>query len=173
MKIIEALKKVKDLRRKADDLRTLVKAHCARSSIETDKYEKQDEKVAGWIQAHSDLLKELLRLQIAIQKTNLETEVTIDLQGTSVVKPVTKSIAEWIHRRRELSHIEFNMWNSLTDRGITEGMGNSPSGDPVEIKIVRFFDPSERDEMKDALLSEPSTIDGRLEIVNAITDLIE
>jgi len=169
MKLIEALKKIKELQKKAEDLRNLVKNHCARSSLETDKYPEQAKKVAGWIQSHSDILKEILRLRVAIQKTNLNTNVTIELGG----KGVTKTIAEWIHRRRDLATEELSMWNCLTDRGVVEGMGKVPTGDTVEVKIVRFYDPSERDNKKELYQAEPITIDSKLEVTNAITDLIE
>ena len=136
MKIIEGLKQIQDLQRKAEDLTTLVKKNCAISSLESPEYgEEQAEKVKGWIQAHSDILKEILRLRIAIQKTNLATEVTVELGG----KQVKKTIAEWIHRRRDLAAVELSMWACLTDRGIKEGLASDPSGDPVEIKIRRFF----------------------------------
>ena len=131
MKLIEALKKVKDLQRKASDLRVLVKDHCALSSFETQKYPNQKKQVTEWMQAHSDVLKEILRLRIAIQKTNLETEVVIEIGN----KQVTKSIAAWIHRRRDLANEELQMWNQLTDRGIKEGVAKGPTGDPIEIKV--------------------------------------
>jgi len=169
MKIIEGLKKVQDLQRKAEDIRTLVGANCAVSNLETPKYDDQKTQVSEWIQAHTDVLKEILRLRIAIQKTNLETLVTIDLGGVHV----EKSIAAWIHRRRDLANEDLNMWKKLTDRGIQEGVGKGPTGDPMEIKILRFYDPVERDNHKELYASEPSTIDGRLEVVNATTDLIE
>lgn len=169
MKIIEALKQTKDLQRKAEDLRTLVKNHCAISSLETQKYPNQTKQVSEWIQAHSDILKEILRLRLAIQKTNLENEVTIELGK----KQVTKTIAEWIHRRRDLANEELAMWNVLGDRNIQEGIGKGPTGDPIEIKINRFYDPVERDNKKDFFGSEPSIIDSKLEVVNAVTDLME
>ena len=170
MKLIEALKKIKDLYVKSDDLIGLVRKNCAISSIETPEYEDQRGKVSGWIQAHSDLQKEILRLRFAIQKTNILTEVTIELGANQV----TKTIAEWIHRRRELAKNEFDMWNALTNRNITEGMTRGPSGESnIEIKIVRFFSPDERDVMKDLYFHEPSKIDASLEIVNATTDLID
>ena len=169
MKLIEALKKIKELQRKVEDLRDLVKNHCARSSLETDKYEGQAKKVSGWIQSHSDILKEILRLRVAIQRTNIETKVSIMLGE----KTVTKSITEWIHRRRDLSGEELKMWNCLSDRGIVEGMGKGPTGDPLQIKIVRFYDPVERDNHRDLFQSEPIIIDSTLEVINAITDLIE
>lgn len=169
MKLIEALKKIKDLQRKADDLRILVATNCARSSLETDKYSGQAAKVEGWIQSHSDVLKEILRLRTAIQKTNLETEVPIELGSKTVIK----SIAEWIHRRRDLAAEELGMWDSLTDRGIQEGNVKGPSGDTIEMKIVRHYDPEKRDNMRELFQSEPIIIDSRLEVINAITDLIE
>jgi hypothetical protein len=114
-------------------------------------------------------MKEILRLRIAIQRTNLATSVTIELDD----KVITKTIAEWIHRRRDLAQEEQSMWNCLTDRGIAEGIVKGPTGDPVEIKIVRFFDPGERDNKRELYQSEPMIIDSRLEVVNATTDMIE
>lgn len=169
MKLIEALKKTKDLHRKTDDLCVLVKDHCAISTFETQKYPNQTKQISEWMQAHRDILKEIMKLRLAIQKTNLLTDVVIEIDG----RQITKSIAAWIHRRRDLAAKELLMWKQLTDRGINEGIAKGPTGDPVEIKINRFYDPSERDKMKDALTSEPSIIDARLEVVNAVTDLIE
>lgn len=169
MKLIEALKKTKDLQRKAEDLRDLIKGNCARSTLESDRYPDQAKKVSGWLQAHSDILKEILSLRVAIQKTNLETEVLIEIGG----KKITKSIAEWIHRRRDLSGLDMTAWSCLTDRNIKEGTASGPSGDVIEIKIIRFFDPSERDTKRELYTSEPSIIDGRLEVVNATTDLLQ
>jgi len=169
MKIIEGLKKVKDLLKKAEDLRIKVRDHSALADYETPKYKDQKKQVAEWIQAHSDVLQEISRLRVAIQKTNFETFVTIVLEG----KNISKCIAEWIHRRRDLANYELNMWQLLTDRGIREGIGKSVSGEPMEIKIVRFYDPETRDKKVAAYSEEPSLIDAKLEIVNAVTDLIE
>ncbi len=80
MKLIEALKGIKDLTRKAEDLQKKVKDNCAITNKQTPLYENQKEKIIGWIQAHKDVLKEILRLRLAIQKTNMATavEITID-----------------------------------------------------------------------------------------------
>jgi hypothetical protein len=168
MKIIEGLKQIKDLQRKAEDLRKKVAQHSAHTSFETPVYGDQKEQVRQWIQSHADILKEISRIQTSIQRTNLQTNVTIELGG----KQVTKSIAEWIHRRRDLAKYEMLMWQSLTDRGIKEQRGIDSMGQPIEIKTIRCFDPKERDEKVSELSSEPSFIDGKLEIVNAVTDLI-
>ena len=169
MKIIEGLKQIKDLQRKAEDLRTKISQHSAYLSLETPVYADQKRQVAEWLQAHSDILKEICRLRVAIQKTNISTTVVIELDG----KAVTKTIAEWIHRRRDLATFEMDAWRKLTDRGLKEGFSNSSTGVPLEIKIVRCYDPAERDKKVSALSSEPTIIDSKLEIVNAVTDLIE
>lgn len=169
MKLIQAMKQTKDLQRKADDLRKLVSIHCADQTIETAMYPDQRKQVAEWIQAHSDVVKEILRLRVAIQRTNLATPVTIELEG----KQVTKTIAEWIHRRRDLAKEEQMMWVGLGDRGLKEGFTKTSQGQEIEVKIRRYFDPAERDRRLDALRSEPLIIDSTLEVVNAITDLME
>ena len=169
MKVIEALKGVKDLQRKADDLKTKVKTHCAHLSNEKPVYENQKEQVAQWIQSYGDTVKEILRLRIAIQKTNIATPVDVQLNG----KAVTKSIAEWIHRRRDLAGMEYSIWSSLTDKGLREGQITQSNGEKIDVTIKRYFDPAERDKKLDIYVSEPTLIDARLEIANAVTDLIE
>lgn len=170
MKIIQAMKKLKDLALKAQDLREKVAKHAADLSIETPTYADQKTQVAQWIQAHGDILKEILRLRIAVQRTNLATDVVIELDG----KQVTKSIAEWVHRRRDLSKTEMEMWQKLTDRGLKEQNVQTTQGGPItELRVRRYFDPAERDEKISLYRSEASVIDGTLEVVNATTDLIE
>ena len=169
MKLIQAMKQIKDLQRKAEDLRTKVGQHCADLNFETPLYPDQKQQIREWIQAHSDLLKEILRLRVAIQKTNLETDVTIELDG----KQVTKSLAAWIHRRRDLAKLDADMWGKLGDRGLKEGSMQTTQGVTTDVKIRRYFDPVERDKMLNAYRSEPLTIDSTLEVINAVTDLIE
>jgi hypothetical protein len=169
MKLIEGMKKITELQRKAEDLRSKVKLHCAHQSVEKPVYESQQNQIDEWIQAHSDILKEILKLRVAIQKTNLATPVTIELGGVNV----TKSIAEWIHRRRELAITECAMWESLTDRGLREGVITTSQNEKVPVSIVRYYNPAKRDKNIDIFKNEPSVIDRTLEVKNAVTDLIE
>src|SRR5689334_161771 len=101
MKLIQAMKQLKDLGIKATDLRAKIAQFSADLSFETPMYPDQKAQISEWLQAHSDVLKEILRLRVAIQKTNINTPVTIELGG----KQVVKSIAEWIHRRRDLAKL--------------------------------------------------------------------
>ncbi len=169
MKIIEALKLVKDLQRKAEDIRKKVRQHAAHLSNEKPVYEEQDKQVKEWIQSYQDLVKEILQLRVAIQKTNLATEVAIQLNGQAV----TKSIAEWIHRRRDLASMDQTIWAALTDRGLREGQITQSTGEKVDVTIKRYYNPAERDKKVEAYISEPNLIDARLEITNATTDLVE
>lgn len=174
MKIIEAMKQLKELARKSDDLCAKVSQHCADLDFETPLYGTSAEQAAtvkGWIQSQHDILKEGLRLRTAIQRTNLATSVTITLGD----KAVTKTIAEWIHRRRDLANTELKMWRSLGDRNLKEGQipSSVPGGQARDVKIRRYYDPRERDAMVTLFASEPGTIDASLEVINATTDLIE
>lgn len=170
MKLIEALKKTKELTIKAEDLRGKVAKYCAIPSNETAVYgDRQKVQIEEWIQSHSDVLKEILRLRVAIQKTNLVTNVDIMLGD----KTVTKTIAEWIHRRKDLAQMELAMWNSIGDRNIREGTVPTSTGEKQEIKIVRYYDPKTRDEKVELYRTEAGIIDRTLEVTNAITDLIE
>jgi hypothetical protein len=170
MKIIEAMKKIKDLTVKAADLREKVGKHCSDLSIETPTYPEQRAKIDEWIQAHHDILKEILTLRLGIQRTNILTNATIEIEGRAVTKP----IAAWIHRRRDLATQEMNMWTKLSDRGLKESNVQTVQGGAVtEVRIRRYYDPAQRDAMHEMFRSEPFKIDGALEVVNATTDLIE
>lgn len=170
MKLIEAMKKIKELQIKADDLRKKVATYCADQSHETAVYgAEQKTKIKEWIQAHGDVLKEILKLRVNIQRTNLATNVTIELGG----KQISKSIAEWIHRRRDLAEAERSMWAGIGDRGLREGVVQTSTGEKMEVKIRRYYDPSERDNALELYRSEPGIIDRTLEVTNAVTDCAE
>lgn len=170
MKIIEAMKKIKDLTVKAADLREKVGKHCSDLSIETPTYADQKAQIDAWMQSHHDILKEIETLRLGIQRTNILTNASIELDG----KIITKPIAAWIHRRRDLATQEMNMWMKLSDRGLKESnVQTVPGGAVTEVRIRRYYDPARRDVMHELFRSEPFKIDGTLEVINATTDLIE
>lgn len=168
MKIIEAMKKIKELQIKAEDLRRKVHTYCADQSHETPVYgEIQKTKIKEWIQGHGDVIKEILDLRVSIQRTNISTPVTIELGG----KSVTKSISEWIHRRRDLASFDLSIWQGIGDRGLKEGTILSSTGEKMEVRIRRYYDPSERDNAIELYRTEPGVIDRTLEVINAVTDI--
>jgi len=99
------------------------------------------------------------------------TEVNIHLDG----KYVTKTIAEWVHRRRDLAKNEESAWRKLTDKGHKEQYTTqlTPNSPQNVIKRRLYFDPIERDKKIELYRSEPSLIDATLEITNAVTDLLD
>lgn len=168
MKIIEALKKIKDLLRKSEDIRGLISNNCAKMSYEADSYDNQRGKIDGWLHAHHDIVLEVETLRERISRTNLETKVTIDIGG----KEITKCIHNWISRRRDLSQLDLRAWHGLTDKGLADQRVRSTAGEAAEYKVIRFYDPDEKDKKMDMYKSEKLIIDAKLEVVNATTDLI-
>lgn len=171
MKLIQAMKQIKDLLKKAEDYRAKIRDNSAYLNIETPPYgDRQASQIDEWMQAHHDVVREIERLRLAVQRTNLATNVTIEIGG----KQVTKPIAAWVHRRRDLSRLEMGAWGELTDRKLKESnIQTSPGGPVTEVRIRRFFDVPNRDRHIELYRSEPSIIDGTLEVVNATTELIE
>ena len=170
MKLIEAMKRVKANKEKIADLQAKIGNHCANLEHETPVYGNETgTRMKEWLQSCTDLSQENARLLVAIQRTNLSTQVPIELSG----KSITKSIAEWVWRRREYAKLDETTWSKLTDRGLKEGFMNSSTGQPFQVKIQRHFDPAVRDERIAMYRAEPHAIDAALEIVNATTDLLE
>lgn len=170
MKIIQGMKKIKDLAGKCEDLRKKIGQHCADLTIETPVYADQAAQVASWLQGHHDVLKEIEHLRTSIQRTNVMTKVTIEIGGHQV----TKSIAAWIHRRRDLAKFDMEAYRQLGDRNLKESNLQTGPGMPVtEVRIRRYFDPAARDAKVELYRTEPSVIDATLETINAVTDLIE
>lgn len=169
MKIIEAMKRVKQNKEKVADLQNKLSQICANLSHETPLYGSETgTKVKEWLQSCTDLSQENVSLLCKIQRTNLATEVTIELGG----KQITKNIAEWVWRRREYAKVDLLTFSKLTDRGLKEGMVNTSTCQPMELKIVRHYDPVARDTAMATYQSEPHLIDAALEVVNATTELI-
>lgn len=170
MKIIEAMKAIKSNREKVSDLHARIANVSANLSHETPLYgEDTGKKIKEWAQSCTDLAQENVRLHSAIARTNLQTQVTIELGG----KQVTKTIAEWVWRRREYAALDQMTWSKMTDRGLKEGLMQSSTGTPIEVKLVRHYDPNKRDDMISVYREEPHKIDSALEVVNAVTDLVE
>lgn len=168
MKIIEGMKEIKRLNTKISDLQGKIGLYCADYEHEAPTYPDQKGQVQEWLQSIEDTLKRILELKVAIQRTNLTTQVTIELGG----KQVTKSIAEWVHRRRDLAKVAQAAYQQLSNRGLRDGQVKMSSGEMRDVKVRLYFDPREKDAKVAAYRDEPSIVDGTLEVVNAVTDLM-
>lgn len=169
MKIIEGLKKSKDLLRKAEDIRTKIGVYCANLDFETPAYPDQAQQIKEWLQAHRDITQEILNLKIRVAKTNLTTQVKIEIGGNIIGKCIT----EWVYRRRDLAKMDLAAWLKLTDKNLREGKVGTSTGEAMDVKIRRYYEPKERDKMVEMFTSEPMLIDAALEVTNAVTELNE
>jgi hypothetical protein len=170
MKIIEAMKRVKANKEKVTDLQGKILSVAANLSFETPLYGTDTKgKIDEWLQSCLDTSQENVRLLTAIARTNLATRVTITLGD----KSVTKTIAEWIWRRREYAQLDYSTYQKLTDRGLKEGNLPTSTGVAAPVTIQRHYDPSIRDKMMAIFASERNEIDAQMEVVNAVTDLLE
>ncbi len=170
MKIIEAMKRVKANKEKLADLQKQIGQYCAGYDFEAPTYGMDTaNKITEWLQSCDDISRQSAKLLVAIQRTNLATSVTITLGDNNI----TKSIAEWVWRRREYAKIDLATWSMLTDRNLKEGMHTNSQGTPTLVKVVRHYDPVKRDRMVAMYKSEHHEIDAALEVVNAVTDVIE
>jgi hypothetical protein len=169
MKIIEALKEIKRIEEKVEDLNNKISQFSADLDVENPVYPDQRGKISEWLQSVHDSLKEAMRLRISIQKTNLATIVPIELGG----QEVKHSILEWIIRRRLYSLKEKAAWDRLTDKNMKEGIFKNTAEQDVVVKIRRYYDPQERDKKTEEFRGEPGIIDRTLEIINATTDIVE
>lgn len=164
------MKRVKANKEKIADLQKQIALYCANYDFEAPTYGAETiNKIAEWLQSCSDISKQNAKLLVAIQRTNLATPVTITIGANTL----TKSIAEWVWRRREYAALDLKTWQTLTDRNLKDGLHQNSQGIPTPVKVVRHFDPVQRDTMVAAYKSEPHEIDAALEVVNAVTDLIE
>lgn len=164
------MKKIKANKEKIADLQRQIGLYCAHLNFETPTYGiDTGAKIKEWLQACDDISKDNANLLVAIQRTNLATPVTIKLGDNTITKP----IAEWVWRRREYAALDLKTWQMLGDRNLREGQTTNSTGEKVDVKIVRNFDPVHRDKMVAVYKSEPHEIDAAMEVVNAVTDLIE
>jgi hypothetical protein len=174
MKIIEGMKKLKDLLRKAADLRQKISTYCADMSTDTPTYKTeadQRDMVAGWLQAHQDIIKEIERLRVALTHTNVVTKVPIEMSDG---KNVSKTIQGWIMRRRELSKLDCEAFALLTNRGLKDQAYRADAKtEGIQISNVRrYYDQKVRDEKVAVFMAEPSLIDAALEVFNATAELV-
>lgn len=169
MKIIEAMRKIKINMEKVSEYEKLIKQYCADYEIQDPTYPDQAGQITSWLTASHDLLAEIERLKRAISATNLATQVTVELQGHRI----TKSITEWIARRDTLAKLELGVWEALTDKGLETRPVQDPATKEVRlIKVRRYFEAKLRDLKVSEYRAEPHTIDGALEVANAVTELV-
>lgn len=169
MKIIEALKKIKMNENRLVKLRQDIASNSARLSNETSPYgDSATKQVTAWLDEARSLVLDNETLIHRVHKTNVTKEVSIEIGG----KLITKTIDQWLTRRRTGVHQQAGVVQMLTDRKLKETTITQSDGTQVPVTIVRHFDAAQRDKELAALQEEPFLIDSALEIVNATTNIV-
>lgn len=166
------MKRIKENKEKITDLQKKIGQYHVNMSYETPVYGAETpEKISGWLQSCHDITLDNVKLLTQIQKTNLATSVTITLGE----RAISKTIAEWVWRRREYAKIDFTTWSQLNDRGLKDMLtpATVQGAEPTKISVVRHYNPTQRDVHLEMYRSEAHKIDAALEVVNAVTELVE
>jgi len=170
MKIVEALKRLRIIEKKIGSNNTEATAYASGLSTRKPLFEsenKQEDEVKSITQSSVDLIKEYLRLKRLLDLTNLS--VTVEIQGE------TRPIAEWLIVKRKVADMVISVYAALNDMAASgarredrsfESGGKTP-------QVVRYY--KEADKLKHLRHWQDlrEAIDGRLEVVNATTDLAE
>jgi hypothetical protein len=177
--ITEALQEIKTIGNRLNKKRDSVAAYVGRDARVLDPLMKDGGApafIAGERQAINDLEKRIVSIRTAIQRSNLASNLSIG--------QITKTVAEWLTWRREISkdqktfldHLVKGIAKIRTDTqmkggrvvgtavAITEGMG---ANDPPQIIIN--IDERELIRQQEELEETLGTLDGKLSLFNATT----
>lgn len=171
MKIIEALKELplieKKIEKKISDIRKYSSGldRAEDTDLPFITVEKQRIEVDALKQSVKDLVNRKAKLRTNLSMTNAKTKVTID--------GMTLTISEWIeYREKGLSNL-IRAQEALGDFTAQDLLRSTHVDLQKGIKTIRFFDEKAKNEEVIRLTAIKDNIDGRLEVVNATTDLIE
>jgi predicted ribosome quality control (RQC) complex YloA/Tae2 family protein len=171
MKLIEALKNLKTIQKRIEKNCGMIGEYAAYVSVETPAFEtedKQRQEVASLVQSNLDLIKEFLRLKTAIEFTNLNTKVTIGSRE--------HSISELITIRRTSGAFVPATYGALNNRVAMQKLQNvyktAGGVNPTEpAKLIPLYSEADKNKALAAWDEFFSAIDGKLEVVNAETEL--
>lgn len=168
MKIVEALKRLRIIEKKIASNCTEVTKYSAIVSSQKPLFESADrqrKEVESITQSSMDLVTEYLRLKRRLDLTNLNVMVTIN--GDS------RTIAEWLIVKRKIADLVIAIWNAQNDSSAQTARRDErmygTSGQSTNID--RFYSEEEKNNMLRRWHDLKAAIDGRLEVVNATTDL--
>ena len=169
MKIIEALKQIKMIDTKLQKIAKDIGNNSARLDNQTSPYADPVKQVASWVQSARDLIRDKEMLTHRVHVTNVNTTLSIEIGG----RTITKTLDQWLTRRRHGIQSTQTILSQLTDRGLKEVAEKNAAGEINVVKIVRHYIAEERDKELAILLEEPYLIDSALEIANATVELVE
>lgn len=167
MMLIEAMKKLKIIRKRMQSNAELVQGYSAQPSCVIPKFgtlEAQAAEIEKLAQSTEDLANYYAELSSRINYTNLTTKVEIAGQ--------TRTIHEWLQYKRILAREIQPVYMAMNDnRGRQEMIGIAVT--QTDVQLVRFYDEKVKNERLRYWQDLYETVDGRLEVVNATTPLAQ
>lgn len=168
MKLIEGMKELKLIEKRMEKNREQITQYSSGLSNEKEIFGSERQQIAevkSLLQSNVDLFNRYLHLKKSIERTNLETKVEFSVG--------TYTISELLAIKRRLQHGMINTFKALNTQSAEARMRMIKIPDNVEVKVVRYYQEEEKNHLLKAWMEFFENIDGRLEVVNATTDLIE
>jgi len=171
MTITEGLKKLKLLEKRMAKNCEEIERYSSLLSNEKpffDTETKQKAEVSQLIQANQDLEKEYCRIKAMIDYTNLMVTVQIEDEN--------RTIHSWLTVLRKTGRQLIKTYTSLSDReASSRQMRFRDKETNMTPTVIRLYDENDKrnGQRKWEDLTSGKTIEGRLEVVNATTNLME
>jgi len=170
MTITEELKKLKLLEKRMAKNCEEIERYSSLLSNEKpifDTEAKQREEVRKLIQSNQDLEKEYCRIKAMIDYTNLVTVVQIEDEK--------RTIHSWLCILRKTGGLLIKTYKSLSTNEASRSQMRFRDKEGAQPMVIRLYDENDKraGERKWEDLTSGKTIEGRLEVVNATTQLQE
>lgn len=168
MKIIEALKNLKIIKKKVErnnkEIERLAsKVNSTKSYYPTDDEQKQE--IRSLVQSNLDLIKEYHRLKKNVEHTNLISNIEINGKNYS--------ISDLLIGKRDTLDLETKTFQSLNDTEGEKQRRYAPAIDNKTPVVERLYEERWKMDNLRRIQDVKDNIDAKLEIFNATTDLIE
>lgn len=132
-----------------------------------DTESNQREEVQKLIQSNTDLEAEYCKIKSMVDFTNLVTVVTIDDE--------TRSIHSWLTVLRKTGSRLIQTYKALSTTEANRNQIRYTNKESLSPTVIRLYDENDKraGQRKWEDLTSGKTIEGRLEVVNATTQLVE
>jgi hypothetical protein len=166
--IIEGMKELKLIEKKMEQNCMRILEYSSICSTELAKFsseEVQRKEVQGLVQSNLDLATRYMEIKRAIERTNLATIVAFDKKNYTV--------SDLLVLKRKLESVIIKTYNSLSD---LSAKTKQPSfqrvaGDQV-VTVKQLYDEKSKYDALNSWHELFNAVTGRLEVVNATTNLI-
>lgn len=166
MKIVEGIKELTVILKRMEKNNKQITEYSALPDNERMHFgnkDAQSKEIKKLIQANIDLAKNYINIKQRVEKTNLATQVEINGK--------TYTISELLVLKRTLAKVLVATYKSLNDSQARLRV-NQTRGEKQPI-IEKFYDEHEKNEGERFWDDLYHTIDSRLEVINATTDLLD